>query len=210
MRILIIAPSSRLASGVEIDSIAPSFETDIVADNVTLVRLMNRVKQKNYDIIHFITDGNKEGLQLSGEEIADREDVARMAKHTKARMVFLNACDSQRIGQYLVDVGIPSAIAHDREIMDDDAIQIAGYFYNELAKNGGDMKSAYSVANPRDGTFSWLSNGNYRDPLLQEIIALRESGTQRQRALQWLSAGVIAHMVTAVGLWLYQILYWWQ
>ena len=209
MKILIIAPSSRLASNIEIDSIAPSFETDIVDDNVTLVRLMNRVKQKQYDIIHFICDGSKDGLKLS-EGTAEREDVARMAKHTKAHMVFLNACDSQRIGQYLVDVGIPSAIAHDRKIMDDDAIQIAGYFYNELAKNGGDMKSAYSVANPRDGTFSWLSNGNFRDPLLQEIIALRQEGNQRNHALQWLSAGVIAHMVTAAGLWLHQAFYFWR
>lgn len=210
MHILIIAPTSTLASNVEIDSIAPAHETDIVADNVTLVRLMNRVKQKQYDILHFISHGGKDGLALSNNEVADREDIARMAKHTKARLVFLNACDSQRVGQYLVDVGIPAAIAHDREVMDDDAIQIAGYFYNELAVNGGDMKSAYSVANPRDGTFSWLSNGNYRDPLLQEIIALRQEGNQRNQALQWLSAGVIAHMVTAAGLWLYQIFYFWR
>ena len=33
MKILVIAPSSRLVSNIEIDSIAPSFETDIVADN---------------------------------------------------------------------------------------------------------------------------------------------------------------------------------
>lgn len=203
MRVLIVAPTTGFASSIEIDSIAPSFETDIIAESVTLLRLLNRVKQKQYDILHFITHGTKEGLHLSNDEIAAREDIARMAKHTKARMVFLNACDSRAIGQYLVDVGIPSVVAHDREIADDDAVQIAGYFYNELAVNGGDLKAAYSVANPRDGTFSWLSNGNYRDPLLQELKELRQEVNKRNRALRWLSVAVVAHMSAAAVLWLY-------
>lgn len=209
MKILIIAPSSGLSSTIEVDSIAPSFETDIVSDNVTQVRLMNRVAQKHYDILHFLAHGDEKGIQLN-DGIMEPEDIARLAKHVKARMVFLNACSSTIPGQYLVDVGIPAVIVHNREIPDNEAIQVAGYFYNELAVNNGDMKSAYSVANPRNGSFSWLSNGNFRDPLLQEIIALRQEGNQRNQALQWLSAGVIAHMVTAAGLWLYQILYWWQ
>jgi len=209
VRILIIGPSSNLASNIEIDSIAPAHECDIVSDNVTQVRLMNRVARQSYDILHFLAHGDDGGIRLSDGVMAP-EDMARLAKHTKARMVFLNACSSTVPGQYLVDVGIPSVIVHNREVPDDEAIQVAGYFYNELAVNGGDMKSAYSVANPRDGTFSWLSNGNYRDPLLQEITALRQEGNQRNRALQWLSAGVIAHMATAAGLWFYQAFYFWR
>lgn len=209
VRILIIAPSSNLASNIEIDSIAPAHECDIVSDNVTQVRLMNRVAHQSYDILHFLAHGDDGGIRLSDGVMAP-EDMARLAKHTKARMVFLNACSSTVPGQYLVDVGIPSVIVHNREVPDNEAIQAAGYFYNELAVNGGDMKSAYSVANPRDGTFSWLSNGNYRDPLLQEITALRQEGNQRNRALQWLSAGVIAHMATAAGLWFYQAFYFWR
>lgn len=209
MRILIIAPLSDLASSIEIDSIAPAHECDIVSDNVTQVRLMNRVARQSYDILHFLAHGDDGGIRL-GDGIMPPEDIARLAKHTKARMVFLNACSSTIPGQYLVDVGIPSVIVHNREVPDNEAIQVAGYFYNELAINGSDMKSAYSVANPRDGTFSWLSNGNYRDPLLQELVALRESGQQHHRALQWLSAGVVAHVVTAAGLWFYQILHFWR
>lgn len=210
MRILVIAPSFGFASAVEVDSIAPSFDTDIVSDNVTMVRLMNRVARQSYDILHFLTHGNEEGVSLSNNEVMAPEDIARLAKHTKARMVFLNACQSNVPGQYLVDVGIPAVIVNNCEILDNDAVQVAGYFYNELAINGGDMKSAYSVANPRNGRFSWLSNGNYRDPLLQQIIAMREDGLQRQQTLFWLVVGVVAHMVTAAGLWLYQILHFWQ
>ena len=209
MKILIIAPSSGLSSTVEVDSIAPSFDTDIVSDNVTQVRLMNRVAQKQYDILHFLAHGDEKGILLN-DGTMESEDIARLAKHVKARMVFLNACSSTIPGQYLVDVGIPAVIVHNREIPDGEAVQVAGYFYNELAVNGGDMKSAYSVANPRNGSFSWLSNGNFRDPLLQEIIALRQEGNQRNQALQWLSAGVIAHMVTAAGLWFYQAFYFWR
>lgn len=209
MRILIIAPTSNgIDHTMEVDSIAPAHETDIVSDNVTQVRLMARTARQHYDILHFLSHGDSAGIALS-DGLMTPEDIARLAKHTRARMVFLNACNSTVPGQYLVDVGIPACIVHNKPVADDEAIRVAGYFYNELSINGGDMKSAYSVANPRDGTFSFLSNGNYRDPLLSEIIAIKESGERWHRALYWLVAGVVGHMVTAAGLWLYQIFYIW-
>lgn len=209
MRILIIAPSIGLNSAIEVDTIAPAHDTDIVSDNVTQVRLMQRSARQHYDILHFLAHGDAHGVQLSDGVMA-AEDIARLAKHTKARMVFLNACSSTIPGQYLVDVGIPTVIVHNRDVTDDEALQVAGYFYNELAVNNGDMKSAYSVANPRNGSFSWLSNGNYRDPLLQKIMEIQESGERRHTALLWLTTGVIAHMITAGSLWLYQIFFFWR
>lgn len=213
MRVLIVAPANGLDgsidSATEIDSIAPAHDTDIVQDSVTKVRLMTRVSQHTYDILHFLTHGDDGGLRLS-DGVMTPEEIARLARHTRARMVFLNACSSIVPGQYLVDVGIPAVVVHNREVADYEAIQVAGYFYSELAVNGGDMKSAYSVANKRDGSLSWLSNGNYSDPLLQQILALRQEGYQRNRSLRWLSATVVAHMVTAAGLWIYQIFYWWR
>lgn len=214
MRVLIVAPSNAgLASTVEIDSIAPAHDTDIVSDNVTQVRLMQRVARQKYDIVHFLTHGSAAGVQLS-DGIMAPEDIARLAKHTRARLIFLNACSSTRPGQYLVDVGIPAVIAHNRDVPDNEAIQVAAYFYNELATNGGDMKSAYGVASPHDGTLSWLSNGNYRDPLLQEIISLRESGNRREerqialyRGVKWLCGGLVFNALLTAGLWAFQVLH---
>lgn len=210
MRVLVVAPSvSGVSSGTEIDSIAPEHDTDIVSDHVTQIRLMARTARQHYDIVHFLTHSDEKGILLS-DGIMSPEDIARLAKHTRARMVFLNACSSTIPGQYMVDIGIPAVIVHNKDVPDDEAIQVAGYFYNELAINGGDMKSAYSVANPHNGTLSFLSNGNYRDPLLTEIIALKESGERRHQALRWLFVAVLGHMATAAGLWLYQIIYIWH
>lgn len=212
MRILIVAPASiGLASNIEIDSIAPEHDTDIVSDNVTQVRLMARAARQNYDIIHFLAHGSADGVTLSDGVMAP-EDIARLAKHTRARMIFLNSCSSTIPGQYLVDVGIPAVIVQNRDVADSEAIQIASYFYNELSINNGDMKSAYGVASPHDGTLSWLSNGNYRDPLLQEILQLSESGDRReQRMIQlcsgyrWLVTAVVIQAVMTAALWIFRL-----
>lgn len=211
MRILIIAPDAQgIATTAEIDAIAPSHHTEIVSGLVTQQRIAIRIAQRHYDIIHFLAHGTPSGIQLS-DRFMSPEEIARLAKHTRARMVFLNACGSTIPGQYLVDVGIPAAIVHNREVPDSEAVQVAAYFYNELAVNGGDMRAAYSVANPHDGTLSWLSNGNYRDSLLNEIALLKDSGDRREERMIKLYQGyrhlMIATAVQSImvaGLWIFQ------
>lgn len=201
MRVLIVAPTvagmTDLATNTEIDSIAPEHDTDIVSGDVSMLRLMNRTERQHYDIIHFVTHGNDSGVHLS-DGIMTPRDLVQLSQHTRARLVFLNACSSTIPGQFLVDSGVPASIVQNREVNDKEAMRIAAYFYAELAVNNGDLRRAYDVANRHDGTLSWLSNGNYRDMLTGEVAGLK-------RGFYVLSAAVGAQAVITAGLWLYMI-----
>ena len=176
MRVLIVAPTvagmTDLATNTEIDSIAPEHDTDIVSGDVSQLRLMTRAERQNYDIIHFLAHGSEMGVMLTDGVMSPR-DMAQLARHTRAKLIFLNACSSTVPGQFLVDAGIPAAIVQNRDVNDKEAVRIAAYFYNELTVNNSDLRKAYDVANPHDGTLSWLSNGNYRDMLTGEVMNLK-------------------------------------
>lgn len=201
MRVLIVAPDvptlPPLATAVEIDSIAPGHRTDIVSGDVSQSRLVNRAERQIYDIIHFVAHGDESGVMLT-DGIMSPKDIAQLARHTRTKLVFLNACKSTIPGQYLVDNGIPATIVQNREADDRESVRIASYFYNELTVNNNDLRKAYNVANPHDGTLSWLSNGKYQDSLMGEVMGLK-------RGLYVLSAAVAMEAVFTAALWLYQI-----
>ena len=201
MRVLIIAPTipdmPPLATASEIDAIAPEHDTDIISGDVSQSRLLNRSERQTYDIIHLLAHGSEQGVRLT-DGIMTQKDLAQLARHTRAKLVFLNACTSTVPGQYLVDNGIPAAIVQNREVDDQEAVRVAAYFYNELTVNNSDLRKAYDVANPHDGTLSWLSNGNYRDMLTGEVMNLR-------RGLYILSGVVAVEVILTAFSILYQI-----
>lgn len=203
MRVLIVAPSvpdlPALATNTEIDSIAPEHDTDIVSGDVSHLRLLNRTERQHYDIIHFLAHGSEKGVMLT-DGIMTPKDLAQLARHTRAKLIFLNACSSTVPGQFLVDAGIPAAIVQNRDADDKESVRIAAYFYAELTVNNSDLRKAYDVANPHDGTLSWLSNGNYRDMLTSEVVGLK-------KGFVILSMAVIGHVVLTAGLWLYLVLH---
>lgn len=203
MRVLIVAPNvgnmRPLATNIEIDAIAPEHDTDIVSGDVSQSRLMSRAERQHYDVIHFLAHGSESGIHLTDGVMAPRE-MAQLARHTRAKLIFLNACSSTIPGQYLVDNGIPAVIVQNHDVEDKDAVRIASYFYNELTVNNSDLRKAYDVANPHDGTLSWLSNGNYRDMLTGEVAGLK-------KGFVLLTVAVIGHAVLTAGLWLYLVLH---
>lgn len=202
MRVLIVAPTvgdlRPLATNTEIDAIAPGHDTDIVSGEVSQLRLMGRAERQHYDVIHFLAHGSEAGIHLS-DGVMPPKDMAQLARHTRAKLIFLNACSSTIPGQYLVDNGIPAVIVQNRDVDDKDAVRIAAYFYNELTVNNSDLRKAYDVANPHDGTLSWLSNGNYRDMLTGEVAGLK-------KGFVLLTAAVIGHVVLTAGLLIYLVL----
>lgn len=186
LRVLIVAPEvpslNALLTADEIDAIAPSHTTDVITGTVTQARIMLRASNQHYDIIHFVAHGGQEGVALS-DGLMKPEDILQLARHTRARLVFFNACLSTVPGQLLIDTGVPAAVVHNTEVLDRNALRLAGYFYAELGANGGDLRAAYHVANPRDGSLSWLSNGNYQEQstkvILAEIETLKTSAQAR-------------------------------
>lgn len=197
LRVLIVAPEvpslSASLSADEIDAIAPNHTTDVIPGTVTQARIMSRTSNQHYDVIHFVAHGSQDGVALS-DGLMKPEDILQLARHTRARLVFFNACLSTVPGQLLVDTGVPAAIVHNTEVLDGNALRLAGYFYAELAANGGDLRAAYYVANRRDGSLSWLSNGNYQEQstkaILAEIETLKAGSATLEahhaRLVQWL------------------------
>lgn len=213
LRVLVIAPDAAdlaaLMSGRELDTIAPHHTTDVIAGAVTLARITDRVRGQHYDVAHFMGHMTAAGFRLSNNEAMKPEDMLQLMRHTRARMAFFNACLSTVPGQFLVDAGVPAALVHNKEVLDGDAVRLAAYFYAELASNGGDLRGAYYIVNPRDGTLSFLSNGNYQEQstkaILAEIETLKTSATQRDAQLvrfagwlTWLAAFVGVDIVVSL------------
>lgn len=196
-----------LLSASEIDTIAPSHVADVVAGTVTQARITLRASNQRYDIIHFVCHCSAGGVALS-DGTMEPEEILRLARHTRTKLVFFNACQSTVPGQFLIDSDVPAAIVHNSEVLDKEAIQLAAYFYAELIENGGDLRAAYKMVNRRDGKLSWLSDGNYRDPsvdvILGEIAALKASAQSRDLWLTRLAVVVGVDVVASLA-----VLAWW-
>lgn len=132
-------------------------------------------QDQQFDIIHVAAHGDHNGVYLTkGQEVESLgiDILARIAKKCRSKLVYFNSCNSARIGQYLLDQGIPAVIMTSMDIDDkQDAWSIAGYFYNELISNGGNYKAAYKISKPDNGALIWLSNGNYIDRDLEPILS---------------------------------------
>lgn len=220
LRVLVLAPEAAdlaaLMSGRELDTIAPHHTTDVIAGTVTLERITDRVRNQHYDIAHFMGHMTAMGFRLSNNEWMKPEDMLQLMRHTRARMAFFNACLSTVPGQFLVDAGVPAALVHNKEVLDGDAVRLASYFYAELSSNNGDLRGAYYIVNPRDGTLSFLSNGNYQEQstkaILAEIETLKSSALQGDARImqlgQWLTrlaifVGVDVFVSLLVALWFF-------
>lgn len=206
MRVLIIAPEvptlPALLSADEIDAIAPNHDTDIIAGAVTQARIAVRSSGQHYDIIHFVAHGDESGIALTDGTMAP-EDILQLARHTRVKLVFFNACKSTIPGQLLIDTGVPAAVVHNKAVLDKNALRLATYFYAELVTNGGDLRAAYYVTNPRDGSLSWLSNGNYRDyaaeAILAELQAVKDSAREREQVQRRLEMWLLRLAFVAGG-----------
>jgi hypothetical protein len=177
-RILLIAGDSDLNIHSEVLAVQRSGRTQRAH---TLTDVYEITKDQDFDIVHVAAHGDENGIQL-GKDFLGVDILARIAKKARAKLVYFNSCNSARLGQYLIDNGIASVIMTSTAIDDtQDAWTIAGYFYTELARNGGDFKRAYQIAKPDNGTLIWLSNGRYVDLEIQPLLSeLQDIKTQMQ------------------------------
>jgi hypothetical protein len=207
-RILLVAGDSDLNTHPEVLAVQRAGRTQRAQ---TLEDVYEITKDQEFDIIHIAAHGTDTGIQL-GDKFLGMDILARIAKKTRAKLVYFNSCNSARLGQYLIDNGVPATIMTSTAIDDTmDAWTIAGYFYNEVFRNGGDLKRAYQVAKPDNGILIWLSNGHYVDveiaPILDrlELISAQVSDQTRSRTLLLAGGVIVLALSTLVDSWL-----WWQ
>lgn len=153
------------------------FLVDLVPpEEATEFGLMRRmaVDGNQYDGIHFLGHASDVGFRLPDESLLDEHRIHSLCVDGGARFVFLNACETGRIAQYLVNKKVAVAIANASQVLDRPAIMNAARFYGALAESQspftGGLRAAYDAAAPDDGSFLWLTNGQYTREIIEPII----------------------------------------
>jgi tetratricopeptide (TPR) repeat protein len=98
-----------------------------------------------FDIVHFIGHARRDGLQLeredgSGDWVA-AADLAVLFRDTGVKLVVLNNCSSESLGDSLVAAGIPAVIATARHLQSGTATLLSGSLYANLA-GGSSLQAA--------------------------------------------------------------------
>lgn len=147
--------------------------------DVSSSRLLTFSSGKKYDVVHCAVHGGQLGITLTDGEFS-RENLLRFLRGVQARVVFLNACFTPLLGQYLIDQGIENVVVYNREILDDEAISSANLFYQKL-KTLWNLEEAVQSISSGDGVVSLLSK-EYDEP--KSPIILGGVSYQEMRALE--------------------------
>jgi len=167
VKVLLIAPTfPDLSWDKEIGAITESVTTAVLTGKVTLRLIRSAVLKEHYDIIHIVAHACAEGVKL-GDELLTCEDLAKVARQGRVKILFLNACDTVVCGQHAVDNGVDVAICYRVDVMDDAAWEIAKVFYSTLAQDEEAIESAYQAAKPSDHTLIRLVGDNFMRELLK-------------------------------------------
>jgi hypothetical protein len=206
--ILVVAPDEPGVNAVpEVDAISElGYRVRVLQGQVDDERLYRAVQDSRYDVVHLATHGAVDAVGMSNGVRLSRNAVLQVVRMSGARIAFLNACNSAQIGQMLVNVGLPVAVASVAGVDDDVARQTALTFYSILAQSG-DITMAYKAACAGgDIYYVMLSNGGYAalqaKPVLERIARLEPLGAAIERSqadlrrLAWM-VGVSAVMTAA-------------
>lgn len=187
MDILVIAPDepvapvgmAKLSGDYEIERVTGRHRCVVMTGPVDYQRIIDLVSERtsedwHFDILYIIAHASEQGVQLF-DSVMTPDQMLRLAKRGRFRLVFLNACKTSQTGQFLVDNGVPAALTYSSDVPDAEALAIATAFFSELYSNDGDMKAAYQVAKPSNGMMSWFSNGHYLDAAFEPLILRIES-----------------------------------
>jgi hypothetical protein len=187
-RVLFVAPDDKSLQVIpELDALEDlDYQPRVLQGQVTDERLYDAARSGRYDVIHFACHGDPACLVLSGGIRLNANGVLQVARQAGAKIVFINACDSARIGQKLVNAGIPVAIATLDEVEDSIAKQTAAAFYTMLAQSN-DVHAAYLAACGGDTMYSFHADGGYEaivtGPLMARLAtidtAIRDSQADR-------------------------------
>lgn len=202
-RMLLIAPAQESMSGpAEIELLGASIHAVPLTGSVTGERLTRATSGERFTILHIAAHGDEEGVALSDGRL-DKERLAQIARHVRADLVFLNACRSAALGQYLACQGVPAVIAYTADLLDRNALRTASYYYEELVALGMDYHRAFEKVSPCDGSLAWFAGSGFVEravePLLVSVAALRHDLDAAKRTLFSALAVSVAVNLLAVG-----------
>lgn len=176
-----------------ISGLAPeNLSVEIVLESeATELSLTNRfvVRGQQFDALHFLGHASSEGFPLPNGDFLNAPKLHQLANSAGAKLVFLNACSTGRLGQYLVNRKVSVCLAYAIDVLDSDAILTATRFYAALSRSNqpytGGLREAYVTAAPEDGSLLWLTNGQYVNDIIAPLLARMESfDKERTEAFQ--------------------------
>jgi len=129
MRTLFIAPRSNLDTNTELTRIVSGTRPEVVNGSIDRAGLTRVIKSEKWDAMHFAGHGGKGVLELADGPLDEADLTSMCADQTRLRFIFINACDSLRVGTALHNELHVPIIAHDSEIGDDAAKRFAETFY---------------------------------------------------------------------------------
>lgn len=209
MRILLVVPDLGLNVDGEIEWITRSYHTEVLGGTVTPARIFEHIAGRRFDVVHFGSHGNEDGVQLSNGTMLNMFEVERLARTVGANLLYLNSCSSARLAQFAVDQGIPAVIASTHKL--DDVViawSVATAFYQALLEKV-DFYQAYEAAKPHDGTLSFYSNGHLVSrqvkPLLDKMVTLETALDQSNAQKDELRRQMRLLLYSSVGTWIFVI-----
>lgn len=176
----------------EVDLITGMHSVHVLQGEVPKQRLYSSVRHAQYDIIHFATHSTEEYLALSGDDELSPEEIAQIARLSKAKLLFFNSCISGRMADYSVRHGVQYAVHTNVELEDEESWKMPLAFYRFLkdqidCEKGINFVEAFAAADTGDGIYGLsishvlvLNNIN----VLEEIKKELEEQTARIDALQ--------------------------
>lgn len=184
MRILLVAPEvPNLNATQEIRTITEIHSVTIYNGAVSLHDLYEVCRNNRFDIIHVISHSGKSGnsdrfeawVELSEKEFLTPQDIVNLASLSKAKLIFLNGCDSSIIASYLTLHAVPSAIYTNIDLVDKSAWVMPMSFYTTLASmesiDSVDYHRAYIVSAPHSGVYGWSSSiQEYQAYILKPVL----------------------------------------
>jgi hypothetical protein len=204
MKVLLIAPDQLgISWSSEIELLGGSVQSVPLTGTVTLERITRATAGQAFTVVHVASHGDSAGVLLSDGTVLTKERLGQIARHVRADCVFLNACNSAALGQYLACAGVPCVVCHTVAVADSDALRSASYFYEELESCSGDYKKAFDKVNPCDGSFAWFAGANYVDaavaPLVSGVEAMRSQLVRTQQVMYVTLATLVTLVVAAVA-----------
>jgi hypothetical protein len=172
MRMLLVAPERAGVNwSAEVELLGTVLHAVPLTGHVSSERLTRATSGERFTILHVVADGNDEGVALS-DGLLVKERLAQIARHVRADLVFLNACRSAALGQYLACQGVPAVICYTVPVLDADALRMASYFYEELVALGLDYRRAFEKVSPCDGSLAWFAGAGYVDKAVEPLVTM--------------------------------------
>jgi hypothetical protein len=161
--VLVVAPDIGLPwAADEARYLVNTLGAKIVSGKVTVASIMDEVDAGLFDVLWFATHGSEAGITLS-DDVLTSDILAQIARRCEAKLVFLNACSSDRVAADIyaaVQVPVICTIA---ETMDYAAYFTGRAFASDLA-GGVDFSEAF--ARSRTQKFRMIPDmGNGRETL---------------------------------------------